>query len=78
MEMVEAGFGCVSSLWRTRWWIWIGWHVSLESSVENGLPVKITRKSDAWSGSLNLSRTMDRFGVVASLSVSLLLPYRRK
>jgi len=55
----------------------MGWQVSLESSVENGLPVKMTRKSDAWSGSLNLSRTIDRFGVVASLSVSLLPPYRR-
>ena len=70
METVEAGFGGVSSLWRTRWWIWIGWHVSLESSVENGLPVKMTKKSDAWSGSRNLSRTIERFGVVASLHVS--------
>lgn len=53
--------------WSTRWWIRIGWQVSRASSVEKARPVKMTRKSDAWSGSRNLSRTIERFGVVASL-----------
>lgn len=65
--VVAVAVAAVSSLWSTRWWIRIGWHVSLASSVEKGRPEKMTRKSDAWSGSRNLSSTMDRFGVVASL-----------
>ena len=66
--------GVVLSVWcRTKWCILIGWHVSLASSVENGRPVKMTMKSEACKGSRNLSRTMDRLGVVASLS-SVTLP----